>query len=99
MSFRLTPSAHKKKRLVIRTNGSAKRRSVSGADVEEEADEPPADVITIVKSAPDPDAHTRHPHINVAPSHAMPATTAEIPPSTQSHLPRSSSAPAESSKR
>src|SRR4030095_6345050 len=30
MSLRLTPNAHKKNRLVIRTNGKRKRRSVTG---------------------------------------------------------------------
>ena len=67
MSLRLTPSAHKKKRLVINTKGSANLRSVSGADAADEPAEALAEVITMAKLAPDPDAHTRHPHINVAP--------------------------------
>src|SRR5580704_14843963 len=99
MSLRLTPSAHKKKRLVIRTNGGANRRSVSGADAEEDGPALPAEVITMVRSAPDQDGHTRHPHINVAPSHAMPETTTGTQRSTQSHLPQSFVVPAESSKQ
>src|SRR5580704_5070493 len=99
MSFKLTPSAHKKKRLVINTNGRANRRSVRGADVEEDVEAFPAEVITMAKSAPDRDVHTRHPRINVAPSRVTPATTAKTRPSRRSLLPPSSAAPVESSKQ
>jgi len=33
MSFRLTPKAHKKNRLVMRMKGARKRRSVIGTDL------------------------------------------------------------------
>ena len=45
MSLRLTPNAHKKNKLVINTKGTRNRRSVSGAEFDEDAPPDPAPVV------------------------------------------------------